>query len=81
MPHNDEAKNTQKNYWKSLFHICKTRNTHLGFDGIIVTLSIQNILHEKQLHPAQSINAFKSQVEHITRQSPNTPLYFVPRRA
>ena len=32
---------------------------------------------KSQLHPAQSINAFKSQVEHITRQSPNTPLYFV----
>ncbi|GEM_PF-6575363 len=77
MPHNDETVNLQTKYWRHLIGLNKWHHTANGFDGIIVVVSIQNILNEQKSHPTQSLNSLRSQIKNITNGSQNVPIFIV----
>ena len=77
MPTNSDTQKLQANYWQNLLNIHKWHYSATGYNAIIIVLSIQSILNEKKSHPSQSIDALKSQVEHLTKSCSSTPLFFV----
>lgn len=77
MPHNQETDHILKQYWRDLMRICKWQNTDVGFNGVILVLSLQNILSEKQAHPTQSTEALRCQLKNICQSSPHMPIHLV----
>lgn len=77
MPNNDESHATQTQYWKNLLRLNQWHLNHQGFNAIMVVLSIPNIVNENKLHPTQSIDSLRSQVQNIGNQSPQTPLFLI----
>ena len=77
MPYNHETNRILKGYWRDLSRICKWQNTCQGFNGIVLVLSLQSILSEKQSHPTQSIDALRCQLKNICHASPHTPIHLV----
>ena len=79
MPRNDETIDLQKKYWRNLIGLNKWHHSMSGFDGIIVVISIQNILNEQKSHPTQSLESLRSQIKSMSHDCSDVPVFIVLR--
>ncbi|MEC8882607.1 MAG: type VI secretion protein IcmF/TssM N-terminal domain-containing protein [Pseudomonadota bacterium] len=77
MPHNKETQVLQKTYWQNLIRLNKWHHNHMGFNSVLIVLSIQNILSEKKAHPTQSIEALRNQIQNVCSHSKKMPIFFI----
>ena len=77
MPHNKETHTLQKTYWRNLIRLNRWHHNYMGFNSVLIVLSIQNILSEKKAHPTQSIEALRNQIQSVCTHSKNMPIFFI----
>lgn len=64
-------------YWGNLLSLLQWQHQAKGFNGLILTISAQNILFNSGSHPSQCLRGLCNQAKLLQQLQPHIPLYIV----